>query len=230
MKRSDNIAKSTPPMQGRTRHSVHLHLAVYELEKDQKTRKRRKDHCLVMKSRKQRELNVQLVRQGYRVYGGEHQEVYPGMPCARIAGESPAEAVVDDSADYRKYGVISFTKSEDSKKPEKIENKAKKQKVSQCRGYNADDSSEIQVLQPHLFRSHTSYPLARGVGKWSQRVPWPGARRVLSRFIPVRIPWRATLTTVCYGIAPQDMGADWECDLCANTHLEEAHLVSRSLD
>jgi hypothetical protein len=26
------------------------------------------------------------------------------------------------------------------------------------------------------------------------------------------------------------MGADWECDLCANTHLEEAHLVSRSLD
>jgi len=38
--------------------------------------------------------------------------------------------VIDESADYRKYGVISFTKSEDSKKPDKIENKAKKQKVS----------------------------------------------------------------------------------------------------
>jgi len=25
------------------------------------------------------------------------------------------------------------------------------------------------------------------------------------------------------------MGAEWECDLCANTHLEEAHLVSRPL-
>lgn len=32
--------------------------------------------------------------------------------------------------------------------------------------------------------------------------------------------------SVCYGIAPQDMGANWECDLCANTHQEEAHLVS----
>ena len=39
------------------------------------------------------------------------------------------QVIADDSADYRKYGVISFTKSEDSKKPEKVENKAKKQKV-----------------------------------------------------------------------------------------------------
>ena len=37
--------------------------------------------------------------------------------------------LANGSADYRKYGVISFTKSEDSKKPEKVENKAKKQKV-----------------------------------------------------------------------------------------------------
>jgi hypothetical protein len=100
----------------------------------------------------------------------------------------PASAFVDDSADYRKYGVISFTKSEDSKKPEKIENKAKKQKVSQCSGYRIDDSSEIQVHQRHLFRSHQSYHLARGVEKWSQRVLWPGARPVHSRFILVSIP------------------------------------------
>jgi hypothetical protein len=90
MKRSDNIVKSILRMQGRTRHSVHLHLDVYELEKDQKTLKRRKDHCLVMRSRKQRRPNVQLVRQGYQVCGGEHQEVHLEMPCARIAGESPA--------------------------------------------------------------------------------------------------------------------------------------------
>jgi hypothetical protein len=139
----------------------------------------------------------------------------------------PALAVSDDSADYRKYGVISFTKSEDSKKPE---NKAKKQKVSQRQGRRADNSSEIRVPQRHLFRSHRSYPLARGVERWSQKVLWPGARLVLSRFIPVSKPWRAILTIVCYGIEPQDMGADWECDLCANTHLEEAHLVSRIPD
>jgi hypothetical protein len=126
--------------------------------------------------------------------------------------------------------VISFTKSEDSKKPEKIENKAKKQKVIQCRGYIADDSLEIQVLQPRLSRSHPSYHLARGVEKWSQRLLWPGAKHVLSRCIPVSHLERATLITVCYGIEPQNMGADWECDLCANTHLEEAHLVSPSLD
>jgi hypothetical protein len=90
MKQSDNIVKSIPPTQGRTKHSAHLHLDVYELEKDQKTLKRRKDHCLVMRSRKQRRHNVQLVRQGYQVCGGEHQEVYLEMPCARIAGESPA--------------------------------------------------------------------------------------------------------------------------------------------
>jgi hypothetical protein len=88
MKRSDNIVKSILPMLGRTKHLEHLRLAEYELEKDQRTRKRRKDHCLVMRSRKQRRLNAQLVRQGYRKYGGEHQEVYLEMPCARTAGES----------------------------------------------------------------------------------------------------------------------------------------------
>ena len=98
-----------------------------------------------------------------------------------------AWAAVDDSADYRKYGVISFTKSEDSKKPEKIENKAKKQKVSQCPGCRANDSSEIQVLQRRLFQSHQSYRLARGVERWSQRVLWPGARPVHSRLIPVSL-------------------------------------------
>jgi len=134
MKRYDNIVKSTLLMQGKTRHSVHLHLDVYELEKDQKTRKQRKDPCLVTKSRKQRRPNAQLVQQECRAFGGEHREVYLEMPCARIAGKFPACVVVDDSADYRKYGVISFTKSEDSKKPEKSENKAKKQKVSQCKG------------------------------------------------------------------------------------------------
>jgi hypothetical protein len=35
---------------------------------------------------------------------------------------------------------------------------------------------------------------------------------------------------VCFGIAPQDMGPDWECDLCANTHVEEAHLVSYAME
>ena len=126
--------------------------------------------------------------------------------------------------------MISFTKSEDSKKPEKIENKAKKQKVSQCLAHRPDDSSEIQVLQPHLFRSHQSYPLARGAERWNQKVLWLGARHVLSRCIPVSHLKRATLIIVCFGIESQNMGADWECDLCANTHLEEAHLVSRTLD
>lgn len=30
----------------------------------------------------------------------------------------------------------------------------------------------------------------------------------------------------CYGIKSQDLGPDWECELCANVRLEEAHLVS----
>lgn len=32
----------------------------------------------------------------------------------------------------------------------------------------------------------------------------------------------------CYGIASQDMGPEWECELCANLRNEEAHLVSSS--
>lgn len=41
------------------------------------------------------------------------------------------EARLTNSANYRKYGVISFTKAEDSKKPlDKLEPKTKKQKVS----------------------------------------------------------------------------------------------------
>lgn len=31
----------------------------------------------------------------------------------------------------------------------------------------------------------------------------------------------------CYGIAPQDMGTEWECELCANANSEEAHLVGQ---
>jgi len=61
----------------------------------------------------------------------ESAEEYTGRCYVRELRVSRSDrAVIDESADYRKYGVISFTKSEDSKKPDKIENKAKKQKVS----------------------------------------------------------------------------------------------------
>lgn len=129
-KRSDNIVKSTLRMPGRTRPLVHHHWVVYELETGPKTLTR-KDHYSATRSRIPKRRNVQLVRPGCPAYGGELRGVSQEMPCARTAGKSSIMSVVDDSADYRKYGVISFTKSEDSKKPEKIENKAKKQKVSQ---------------------------------------------------------------------------------------------------
>ena len=35
-------------------------------------------------------------------------------------------------------------------------------------------------------------------------------------------PW---LKAGCYGISSQEMGADWECELCANVRLEETNLV-----
>jgi hypothetical protein len=126
--------------------------------------------------------------------------------------------------------VISFTKSEDSKKPDKVENKAKKQKVRQLLGKEADDRSGMSVLPRRQCQSHRNCHLVRGVERWSPKARWPGARPVLSRSILVSQGARATLMSVCYGIAPQDMGPNWECDLCANTHLEEAHSVSHTIE
>lgn len=33
----------------------------------------------------------------------------------------------------------------------------------------------------------------------------------------------------CYGIASQDMGPEWECELCANVEAEDNCLVSYEL-
>lgn len=151
------------------------------------TQRRRRAQYSAMKSRKRKRLNVQLVQQEYRMYGGELPGLYPEMPCARIAGKFAVQAVVDDSADYRKYGVISFTKSEDSKKPDKIENRTKKQKVGCCPISRADISLAIPVPQRHRFLFHQNYRLALGAGRWSQRVPWPGVNPVLSPFIQVSL-------------------------------------------
>lgn len=99
-----------------------------------------------------------------------------------------SDAVIDDSADYRKYGVISFTKSEDSKKPDKLENKAKKQKVRrESRSDTDDDRLGTQVLLQHPLRCPRNYPLALGVERWNQRAQLRGARPVHSPYTPVSI-------------------------------------------
>jgi hypothetical protein len=52
-------------------------------------------------------------------------------------------------ANYRKYGVISFTKAEDSKKPlDKLEPKSKKQKV----GLVSTSVSRVYRLNCSCFR------------------------------------------------------------------------------
>lgn len=123
-------------MLGRTKLWVPPLWVVYELDKGRK-RLTRKAVCLAMRSRIRKRRNVRHARLGYRPSGGEHRGRYLVMPCVRIAGKHVVQAGrlkrggLTIRANYRKYGVISFTKAEDSKKPlEKLEPKTKKQKVS----------------------------------------------------------------------------------------------------
>lgn len=85
------------------------------------------------RSRLRKRPNVRRARRGYLPSGGVRLGPFLGTPCARIAGKSarPVDGrLLINRANYRKYGVISFTKAEDSKKPpEKLEPKTKKQKV-----------------------------------------------------------------------------------------------------
>jgi hypothetical protein len=129
-KRYDNIEKSIQHMLGRTRRWARRHLVVYELAKGPR-RPMRKDHCTGTRSRIRKRLNVRHARLGFQTCGGEHREHCRETPCVGPAGKSWDIYDVDNSADYRKYGVISFTKSEDSKKVEKLEPKAKKLKIGE---------------------------------------------------------------------------------------------------
>nr|XP_031861887.1 uncharacterized protein CI109_002716 [Kwoniella shandongensis]KAA5528959.1 hypothetical protein CI109_002716 [Kwoniella shandongensis] len=107
-------------------------------------------------------------------------------------------------SNYRKYGVIAFTKSDDSKKAEKKDAALKKGK-----GEASGTSTPVPPPPPKL-------------------PPCAVCRRMEPK--PMMARCKTCTFSVhagCYGIPSQDMGPTWECELCVNARLEENHLEPR---
>ncbi|OCF37587.1 hypothetical protein I316_00713 [Kwoniella heveanensis BCC8398] len=108
-------------------------------------------------------------------------------------------------ANYRKYGVISFVKSEDSKKADKKETVTKK-------GAKGDTSGTSTPVPPPP-------PKLPPCAVCKKMEPKPMMARCKNCTFSVHAG--------CYGIPSQDMGPGWECDLCTNARLEENNLEPR---
>ncbi|WVQ84001.1 hypothetical protein IAT38_006146 [Cryptococcus sp. DSM 104549] len=103
-------------------------------------------------------------------------------------------------SNYRKYGVIAFIKSEDSKKDRKEPG------VKRSKGDNSGTATPVPPAAPKL----------------------PSCA-CCKRMEPKSMMARCKTCTFavhagCYGIPSQDMGPDWECELCANVRLEDNNL------
>ncbi|WVF70081.1 hypothetical protein IAT40_004868 [Kwoniella sp. CBS 6097] len=148
------------------------------------------------------------------LYNASFVKENPKIQCAacstRISGvwwrcprTVPGVAMCENcGANYRKYGVISFVKSEDSKKAEKKETVTKK-------GTKGDASGTTTPVPPP-----------------PPKLP-PCA--VCKKMEPKSMMARCKNCTFsvhagCNGILSQDMGPGWECDLCVNARLEENNL------
>nr|XP_019008759.1 uncharacterized protein I206_06441 [Kwoniella pini CBS 10737]OCF47540.1 hypothetical protein I206_06441 [Kwoniella pini CBS 10737] len=119
--------------------------------------------------------------------------------CPRtVQGEAMCE---DCGSNYRKYGVISFVKSEDSKKEPKKDIGTKKAK-----GDVSGTSTPVPPPPPKL-------------------PPCANCKKMEPKAMMARCKnCTYSVHAGCYGIPSQDMGPGWECDLCVNAQTEENHL------
>lgn len=106
-------------------------------------------------------------------------------------------------SNYRKYGVLSAPKAEDAKRDYRKEPKSR-------RGAKADSASG------------TSTPVPQGPPKLP---PCSLCRRMEPKASMARCKTCTfSAHAGCYGIKPEDLGAEWECELCANVTNEENNL------
>ncbi|WWC87223.1 uncharacterized protein L201_002111 [Kwoniella dendrophila CBS 6074] len=119
--------------------------------------------------------------------------------CPRtVQGETMCE---DCGSNYRKYGVISFVKSEDSKKDIKKDAAQKKAK-----GDGSGTATPVPLPPPKL-------------------PPCANCKKMEPKAMMARCKnCTYSVHSGCYGIPSQDMGSNWECDLCLNAKSEENHL------
>ncbi|OCF76650.1 hypothetical protein I204_02349 [Kwoniella mangroviensis CBS 8886] len=122
--------------------------------------------------------------------------------CPRtVQGDAMCE---DCGSNYRKYGVISFVKSEDSKKEKQKEATLKKSK-----GDASGTATPVPPPPPKL-------------------PPCANCRKMEPKAMMARCKnCTYSVHAGCYGIPSQDMGSNWECDLCINSKSEERHLEPR---
>lgn len=147
------------------------------------------------------------------------------------------------SANYRKYGVISFVKAEDSKKPEKKDVAASKKgaKVSLRKCSVSSRDIADSTLQGEVSGTSTPVPAPpklppcaccrrmepKSMMARCKNCTFSAHSGKLSLCRVVSCLERRKLTAEgCYGIASQDMGPEWLCELCANAEQEDNHLVS----
>nr|AAN75157.2 ZNF1 [Cryptococcus neoformans var. grubii] len=103
-------------------------------------------------------------------------------------------------SNYRKYGVISFVRSDDSKRIDHREHVAKK-------GKNEVNDQPIGSL---WSSKHNQCACCRRVEPKSQLVRCRNCNFIAH--------------TGCYGTTLLDQKSDWECDLCVNEKTEECHV------
>lgn len=111
-------------------------------------------------------------------------------------------------SNYRKYGVISFVKSDDAKRVDKKE-------PGRGRRGKGDTGSGA------------STPAPSGAPKLP---PCACCKRVEPKAQMARCKTCTfSAHAGCYGIAPDAMGPDWECELCANMRVLESNLEPRCM-
>ena len=150
--------------------------------------------------------NALRAPRGYLTSGGGVRGQYMVQPCARTAGEHSAFCHLDlaltISANYRKYGVISFVKSDDSKKMDK------KESLKRKHDGGSGTATPVPVPAPKL-------------------PPCALCRRMEPKSSMARCKTCTfSAHAGCYGIASQDMEPDWECELCRNARMLDVNLVS----
>lgn len=108
-------------------------------------------------------------------------------------------------SNYRKYGVISFVKSDDAKRVEKKDPGRRRGKGDTGSGASTPAPSGAPKLPPCSC---------------CKRVE-PKAQMARCKTCTF------SAHAGCYGIAPAAMGPNWECELCANVREEESNLDPR---
>lgn len=109
-------------------------------------------------------------------------------------------------SNYRKYGVISFVKSDDAK-------------------LRVDKKDPRGIKRGRDTGSGTSTPVPTGPPKLP---PCSCCKRVEPKSTMARCKTCTfSVHSGCYGISPESLGPDWECELCANEKEKESNLDPR---